>query len=232
MPRSIRARVNGREVMGAKHRRLMTTILLLALVVSAEPLAVSAEPAAAVSGSPAQALELLGRWDRGPVYSSAVSGGHVFFGSGGAIRVMKSDEDASTWQEVASIGTSGVVRDLYISGSHLYVADDSGALIIIDISNPETPKETGRAKLRENVRAVFVEGRYAYLAVQWAGLVVIDVSDPTQPRVVNTHKTQGVAQDVHVIGSLALVANGYQSNGLRLIDVSNPTAGLPAPYGR
>ena len=49
-----------------------------------------------------------------------------------------------------------------------------------------------------------------------------DVSDPTQPRVVNTHKTQGIAQDVHVTGSLALVANGYNSNGLRLIDVSNP----------
>ncbi len=37
-------------------------------------------------------------------------------------------EDASTWQDVASIDTSGVVRDLYVSGSHLYVADDSGAL--------------------------------------------------------------------------------------------------------
>lgn len=199
--------------MGQTHCRimLMATILLLALVVRAEslppsPVAIDS-PAAKASGTSTYALKLLGRWHRGPVYSSAVSDNHVFFGSGGAIHVLRIKGDTS-WQEVASIDTSGVVRDLYVSGSHLYVADDSGALLVIDISDPDNPKEIGRAKLADYVRAVFVKGHYAYLAAQWAGLVVIDVSDPTQPRVVSTHKTQGIAQDVHVTGSLALVANG------------------------
>ena len=69
---------------------------------------------------------------------------------------------------------------------------------------------------------MFVQGRYAYLAAQWTGLVIIDVSDPTAPRVVSQHKTDGIAQDVHVVGSMALVASAYRSNGLRLIDVSDP----------
>ena len=206
-----------------KREVLMTHILLLALVVSACLVrAESSSLSPVASGSPPPLLKKVGRWSRGPVYASAVSGDHVYFGSGGTIRVLKIKRKTSTWQEVASIDASGVVRDLYVSGKHLYVADDGGALIIIDISNPKKPKETGRAKLSDYVRAVFVQGNYAYLAAQWAGLVVIDVSKPTQPRVVRTHKTGGIAQDVHVLGSLALVANAYRSNGLRLIDVSNP----------
>ena len=80
--------------------------------------AAAAETAAAGESAP-RALELLGRWARGPVYASAVSGNHVFLGSGGAIRVLEIDEEAATWREAASIDTSGVVRDLFASGSHL-----------------------------------------------------------------------------------------------------------------
>jgi hypothetical protein len=36
------------------------------------------------NGTPSQVLKMLGRWYGGPVYASAVSGGHVYFGSGGA----------------------------------------------------------------------------------------------------------------------------------------------------
>ena len=126
----------------------LTNILLLTLLfgmnlASAESYSASL----AANGSPTQALELLGRWHHGPVYSSAVSGDHVFFGSGGAIRVLETNEHTSIWQEVASINSSGVVRGLSVSGSHLYVADDSGALIVIDISDPRNPTETGRAEL-------------------------------------------------------------------------------------
>ena len=86
--------------------RSMARILLLALVIGV--MAIQPSPAAsgtpaAVGGSTAQALEQLGRWHRGPVYASAVSGDHVFFGSGGAIRVLGTDEDAASWREVASM---------------------------------------------------------------------------------------------------------------------------------
>ena len=88
-------------------------ILLLALMVSG-----------GLSGAESQAqsqhadksagiiLKALGGWHRGPVYASAVSGDHVYFSSGGSIRVLTFEPSASFWREVASIDTTGVVRDL------------------------------------------------------------------------------------------------------------------------
>ena len=172
------------------------------------------------SPPPAPVLKLLGRWHGGPVYSSAVSGDHVYFGTGGGIRGIKIDQATPSWKEVASIATAGVVRDLAASGSHLYVADDSGALRIIDISAPSNPREIAYVELEPVVRGVSVEGQYAYLAAGWSGLIIIDISDPEQPRVVQKHKTPYIAQDVFVTGSLALVTNSRR--GVRMIDVSNP----------
>ena len=187
--------------MGGKPCRLMATMLLLVLPVGAQ----SMSPSPTASGAPAHTLELLGRWHGGPVFTSAVSGDHVFFGSGGAIRVLRIKDGTTAWQEVASIATSGVVRDLHATGSHLYVADDSGALRIIDISVAEQLNQIGHVNLPGSGRAVSVQGQYAYVAAEWSGLVVIDVSDPKRPRVAHTHKTPGLAVDVHVTGSLALV---------------------------
>ncbi len=212
----------GIEGMIRRRRYMMlTTLLLLALAVGpSEVRANPSSPSVAAGGSPAPALELLGRWHGGPVYASAVSGDYVYFGMGGVIRVLKIEQGTSSWREVASIASSGVVRGLDASAGHLYVADDSGALRIIDISVPDNPKETGHVELPAVVRAVSVKGRYAYLAAGWEGLVAIDVSNPEQPRVAHTHKTPGYALDVHRTGSLALVADARR--GLRLIDVSNP----------
>ncbi len=98
---------------------LSNTLLLMLLVGACLVSAVSHADSSVANSSPFQALELLGRWYRGPVYSSAVSGNHAYFGSGGAIRVLESNEEASVWQEVASINSSGVVRGLFVSGSYL-----------------------------------------------------------------------------------------------------------------
>ena len=61
-------------------------------------------------------LDLLGRLYGGPVYSSVVSGNYVYFGTGGGVRVLKiknsRKQEGSLWEEVASIESSGVVRDL------------------------------------------------------------------------------------------------------------------------
>ena len=110
---------------------------------SLQSVAASGSPATANSASPAPALELMGRWHRGPVYSSSVSGDHLYFGTGGGIRVLRikhATGQNTSWQEVASIATSGIVRDLAAFENYLYVADDSGALRIIDISAPEKPR--------------------------------------------------------------------------------------------
>ncbi len=218
-----RVPLTGEGITHQRYRMTWTTVLLAALAVSSPSVAAGGPSAATVSESPAPALELLGRWHGGPVYSSAVSGDHVYFGTGGSIRVLRiepaSGEHAS-WKEVASIGTSGIVRGLDAFGNHLYVADDSGALRIIDISAPEKPKEVRHVEVPAFVRAVSVKGQYAYLAAGWSGLVIIDVADPKRPRVVQEHKTPDLATGVHVTGSLVLVTN--RTRGVRLIDISSP----------
>ncbi|MDB4151904.1 hypothetical protein N9740_10540, partial [Pseudomonadales bacterium] len=195
------------------------TLKLLTMLIS---LAVGAAPVLAtnldvpvglhkLTAASSPALELVGRWDGGPVYSSTVSGEYVYFGMGGGIRVLHIEQNANpnaaAWREVASVTTSGVVKDLTVSGHHLYVADDGGAMRIIDISKPTQPLEVAHIDLQPNVRAVAVEGNYAYLTAGWLGLVIIDISDPQKPRQVRKFKTQNYAVDVHVAGSLAFVAN-------------------------
>ena len=226
--REVEQRLSGAGVVRGKGCMMLATILLLALAVGpsevrANPpsssVAASGSPATAESASTAPALELLGRWHDGPVFSSAVSGDHVYFGTGGGIRVLRikqaTEQGTPSWKEVASIATSGVVRDLAASGSHLYVADVSGALRIIDISAPEKLREIAHVEVGPNVRAVSVEGQYAYLAAAWSGLLIIDVSDPKQPRLVQKHKTPGHATDVHVTGSLAPETSRYRARSCR-----------------
>lgn len=211
----------------------LTAALLLALPInpsglradSTSPtLAGTVSPSNALLDTPAPDIGMLGRWYGGPVYTSVVSGGHLYYGTGGAIHVLKirnaASQDATAWREVASIESSGVVRGLDAAGKYLYVADDSGAMRIIDISKSEKPREIGHVDLPDFVRAVSVEGQYAYLATGWSGLTIIDISNPDQPRLVQTLKSVGYITDVHVTGSLALVV-GHKS-GLRLVDVSNP----------
>ena len=156
---------------------------------------------------PALRLRLLGRWHYGPVYSSTVSGNHVYLGSGGAIRVLEIEEDGSL-QEVTSVSTAGVIRQLFVSESLLYVADQSGALRIMDISDPASPVEIGQCDQPRGTRSVFVKGRYAYTAGGWSGLGVVDVSNPEQPLPIGTFKIGGIAKDVYVNESLAFLASG------------------------
>jgi hypothetical protein len=156
-------------IMHGKFYAKLTAMLLMALPVNSSDLRADAtstaaagavSPASAVYRALAPNIEMRGRWFGGPSYTSVVSGDYVYYGAGGAIRVLKIDtatpRDASSWKEVASIRTPGIVRGLDATESHLYVADDSGALRIIDITAPENPSETGHVVLPENVKAVSV----------------------------------------------------------------------------
>ena len=185
----------------------------------AEPADQVARPLKLSSAAGSATLRFAGRWHDGPVFAAAVAGKHVFFGSGGMLRVLEIG-DEKTWKEIASITTPGVIRGLIASGEHLFVSDEGGALRIFDVSNPKQPKQVGYSELPKNTRAVFVRGHYAYLAAGWKGLAVVDISNVRRPRVVSFTKTPDIALDVFVSGSIALVANNRQ--GIRLIDVSDP----------
>ena len=174
----------------------------------------------AAGAEPTRNPRLLGRWYYGPVYSSAAHGDRLYFGSGGAIRVLRIEDGAL--RELASTFTPGVVRQLVASGDRLYMADESGALRIFDLSNPDRPVEIGRAEQPRGIRSLVVQGKYAYTANGWSGLGVVDVSNPESPRPIGTTKAGGYATDVHVRDSFAYLA--ANQGGLRIFDVSKPEA--------
>ena len=91
-------------------------MVLLALLVnlpnlragdSSPLLTTTVPPSELVSSALKSDLELLGRWYGGPVFSSAVSGDYVYFGTGGAIQVFKvkkaNEQHGSSWQKVTTI---------------------------------------------------------------------------------------------------------------------------------
>ena len=220
--------------MNRKHcDNLAIPVLLFMLIVgSSQTVAESTSESAVTTASKPNAiystlqpdLDLLGRWYGGPVYASVVSGKYVYFGTGGGIRVLKIKKSrgkkSPSWDEVAVIESSGVIRGLDVSGKYLYVADNSGALRVIDVSKPKKPRERGHVELPTLVRAISVEGKYAYLATGWRGLTIIDISDPDQPRFVKTLGSIGYMTDIHVTGSMAVMAG--HDVGLKLLDVSDP----------
>ena len=115
--------------MNGKNCIRLTAVLLLALFGSSSGLQADAtsptltdtvSPSNTLVSSLAPDIDMLGRWYDGPVYTSVVSGDYLYYGSGGAIRVIRirnaAKKDAASWQEVASIRSSGVVRGLDVSG--------------------------------------------------------------------------------------------------------------------
>ena len=172
-----------------------------------------------------KAIELTGRWNQGPVFASAVSGSYMYFGSSGTVRVVKVDKDASgnatAWQEVASIETDGVVRDMLVAGHYLYIADGSGWMRVINIKQPYKPKLIGALKLQSEIKAIAYDKDRVYIAAGWKGVHIIDVSVPEKPELLNSYESKGYSLDLVVMDSIAFVAAGHDA-GLQISDLSDP----------
>ena len=112
------------------HVRLIVALVSGGLA-GAQAFAVQAEGDASVYSPIVESVQMAGRWFGGPVYSSAVSDGYVFFGSGGAVRVLKVRGRRTgnvRWEEVGVIETPGIVRDMEARDDLLFLTDDEGAL--------------------------------------------------------------------------------------------------------
>ena len=138
----------------------VTAMLLLTLFVySSGPRAETTSPTPTGTDSasdslinaPAPDIGLLGRWYGGPIYTSVVSGDYLYYGTGGAIRVMKIMhaimQDKTAWIEVATIQSSGVVRGLKL----------------IDKSDPLHPIEIGNYEMTGQAHGVYASDHRAYV---------------------------------------------------------------------
>jgi hypothetical protein len=114
-----------------------------------------------------------------------------------------------------------------VSGNYVYVGDTDGGfanvepgLHVIDVSNPTNCVRVGGYAQGWNIRSVALQGNYAYIANGY--LEVLDVSNPANPvRVGGFNSGSVVSADVS--GNYAYIAEWDSDDGLKIIDVSNPT---------
>ena len=150
------------------------------------------------------------------------------------------DLNQPRWRGSVSLGGESVAVS---SGSFVYAAVHTGhfsGLRIADLSDPDKPRIAGELAIKD---AQFVACDGALIVVssgatqfQWgqtpgaAALHFIDVSDPSRPRLRSTFSLSSAAIPISAValrGDFAYVggdrADQYNSAGLYVVDVSNPT---------
>jgi len=113
--------------------------------------------------------ELVGRWPYGPSWAVAVSGNHVYFGSGTAL-VVAELSDASTPQVVGDVALPDPLSRIAVSDGFAYGADWRGGFRVIDVRTPSAPAEVAFLDAPGQVaRDVAVSSGCAYIADDTAG---------------------------------------------------------------
>jgi len=180
-------------------------------------------------------MELVGQIG-GPAYAVAVQGHYAYLGIGPRLVVL----DVTDPTQPGVIGLSkempDYVADVAVSGTRAFVvwsshmgASNSG-LWILDVADPTQPRLIGRHPMPgRSVNRIRVVDNYIYVAM--GDLRIFDVSNATVPQEVGAYRLAGGIEDVYVVGKYAYVAwsTGYNpampgSSGLRIVDVSDPTA--------
>lgn len=110
---------------------------------------------------------------------------------------------------------------------YLYFAGWNGGLRIFDVKNPAAPAcvQTYFNLPSDTLLGLHVQGNFAYATAGNAGLYIVNVSDRSNPVHVSTFNTDYSAREVFVEGRYAYIGgNKTDANGLRILDISNPSA--------
>lgn len=130
---------------------------------------------------------------------------------------------------LGSRDTPGIATHLTIDGTTLYVSAGSAGLHILDVSNPAVPILQTTYAIDAKSRTQII-GSTAYALGWHTGLHILDVNDPSSPNLLGTYQHwpwEWFPRDITVVENIAYVADhqespSFESNGLKLIDVSNP----------
>jgi len=104
------------------------------------------------------------------------------------------------------------------------------------VGNWTAPRKLAGLDLPDNFAGykIWVEGNYAYVVRNsndwWNNLlhaetpdfIVIDISTPENPQIVGTLKLPGTPRNLHIQGNYAYIASDKISEGLQIVDISNP----------
>jgi hypothetical protein len=203
--------------------RTMTYLLLLT------GLAALSFPPASMAGCTDYSASI--RWQGSVETRSAgnavgVSGSYAYLGTYDSLLVVDlSDPTAPAVAGGVPASFPNVIEQLVAEGTDVYTLDHEGILTWYDASDPANP--VFRASLDVGPPyadyGIGADGGFVYAACGDGGLRVLD-RDPFG--LIGGIDTPGPAREVAVQGRYAYVADG--TSGLQIIDVSDPTAPVPA----
>jgi len=218
---------------------LLVVVLVLLLVFSSSPLeglAISQneDETAPTSGSEIQALWYAGHLGTpGDAQEVAVLGDYAYI-CDGSLRIVDVS-DPTTPVEVGFYAPpygEGGCMSMAVAGNYVYTGGWP-VLNIVDVTNPAAPVRVGQASGLDMPHGMAVVGEYAYVAdTHDTGsgylyrLLIFNVSNVTHPSLTGVYNFTTTPADVAVAGNYAYVAN--VDAGLRVIDVSNPSAPVEA----
>ena len=126
---------------------------------------------------------------------------------------------------------NGAVTDIVFSNSLAFISGEYwDHLQVVDLSNPYSPVIVGSINAEESTinrgqyyvggGPIILVGNLLFQASWTCGVGIFDVSKPESIRVIGNFDTPDPYLDVSISGHIACIAN--QSDGLRLLDVSDP----------
>jgi len=134
---------------------------------------------------------------------------------------------------ILELNMTGDVADVEFSGSLAFVSGgylDLDHLIVINLSNPTGPAIIGSIGREESTvdrgqhylggGPIILVGDILFQASWTCGVGIFDVSHPESLRIIRSFDTPDPYMDVSISGHIACIAD--QSDGLRLLDISDP----------
>ncbi|MBI3442627.1 MAG: tail fiber domain-containing protein [Candidatus Sungbacteria bacterium] len=164
---------------------------------------------------------------------------YVAFGNGGGLEIFDISNPSNpifVGQDSPVLGTSNSDKRVFLLNGYAHVVGTSNTgnnyLKIVNVADPSSPTTLGYYQMTNGSNAVYVSGKYAYVMENNnIGLRIFDISNPASITLLSTFSI--TATPVSTLGEI--VVNGryayitYGSNGLQIVDVSDPTA--PAAVG-
>ncbi len=180
--------------------------------------------------TPIDSLELVGYLGPGRVTALAVQQGLAYVGFGIQMAVVDLS-DTQNPQRLGYLVLPGYVVDVAVSREAVYaVTVGSAGLHVIDASDPASPVLLDTLLAGFPTDGVVVAGHYAYATD--GRFHVLDITYPTAPQEVGSCDFSG--EPPMISGKVEAVADGHaytiyhggstQSGGLRIVDISDPTA--------
>ena len=132
-------------------------------------------------------------------------------------------ETGRTFNFIGNVITT-FFKGVTISGNYAFFYDDDLCLVIINISTPSFPFFVGQCEIDFSIEDLDISGNFGGIS-RGRGFSLCDVSVPSNPSSLGYFDTPDeiLSRPNNVVASGDYVYISYTGDGLRIIDVSNPS---------